>query len=270
MNEFWKRSHLKNLLVVILISVIALMLIDGAWRNLEFVRDLIKEFVIVLIAAFLVSAYFEFYLRKEISEEFNKILEMKEEFGRAGIIKYYSSYRDVDLRSYFQPSVKSIDIYVTYGNTFFKGIEDKLEQFCRRPDAHLSIFLLSKDNPFIIGLGNLWGRHNADYDVEGIKRNIDSTINLLIKLVERLAEQGNLNAKIKISLLKRHPVFYSFQRFDDEIIYVPSKIIEPKSFVPLSFLCRKTTHSEGIYNKCMEEIKNIIQDQNCLEIIFEH
>src|SRR4051794_41048461 len=123
MNKFWKNNHLKNLAIIILGSILLLTIIDGAW-NLELFKSLLKEFIIVMLAAFVVSSYFEFYLRGEISDEFNKIIEMKEEFGKAGIVKYFPSYRDVDVRNYLKQDVKIVEIYVSYGNTFFKHLED--------------------------------------------------------------------------------------------------------------------------------------------------
>jgi hypothetical protein len=270
MNKILRKNLWLTIIIVFLICTLLLVGIEGGWNDWSILKEIFKEIIIVLGAAIVVSLYFEFRLRYEISFEFNKILEMKEEFGKAGLIKYFSNYKDIDIRKFFNQDVKIIDIYVNYGNTFFKDVEDKLESFCKKPDVQLSIYILSKENPFIKGLGNLWGKNNPDYNEEGIKNQIDSTTALLKNLFERLKANNTLKAKVRLISLKRHPVFYSFQRFDDEIIYVPSKLIEPKSFKPLSFLCRKTMHGEGIFNKCMAELDNIKSEKDSIEVIFEN
>lgn len=268
MNEIFSKSLIKTLIIILLVGLILLLALEGAFESYEIFKKFLEEFIIVIIAALVVSAFFEFRLRKEISEEFNRFLELNEEFGKAGIVKYYSNFKDIDFRPYFNREVNSVDIYVTYGATFFKSIEDKLESMAYKTDVNLNIYLMSKENPFISGLGNLWGRSDSSYNEDGIKSNIDKTCDLLKGLFSRLKGEGKLKARIQICLLKRHPVFYSFYRFDDEMIYTPSKVIEPKTFVPIAFIVRKTSNSEGIYNKCMFELNNIKNDSGALEIIF--
>src|SRR6202012_1002981 len=141
----------------------------------------------------------------------------------------------------------------SYGRRLFGNIEDKLEKLCKNKDVRLNIFIYSRENPFIDALGLLWGKTNKEYDADGIRKNIESTTTLLTLLFKKLNDQGTLKATVKVYGLKRHPVFYSFYRFDDEIIFVPSKIIEEKNFVPAAFLTKKTTNSDGIYNKCTYE-----------------
>ncbi len=270
MNKLLKKNVFLTILIVFLICALLLLGIEGGLNDWRVLKEFVKEIIIVVGAAIIVSLYFEFKLRNEISSEFNKILEMKEEFGKAGLVKYFSSFKEIDIRSYFREDIKVIDIYVTYGNTFFKDIEDRLELICKNNGSQVTIYLMSKNNPFINGLGNLWGRNNSDYNEEGIKAQIDSTITLLKELFDRLQKNNTLKAKIKLVALKYHPVFYSFHRFDDEIIFVPTKIIENRSFKPMSFLCRKTLHADGIFNKCIAELESIKSEQDSLEIIFEN
>jgi hypothetical protein len=246
------------------------MFIDGNCDNWESIKILLKEILIVVVAAFLVSAYFEFYLRKQISDDFNKILEAKEEFGKAGIIKYYPNFKDItDLRAYFKENKRCIEIYLTYGQTVFGILQDSISEYCKNEKAELNIFMLSPENKFIPGLGELWGKSNSNYDENGIKEKIRSSLTTLQSTFNELENKNQLKAKIKVVLLKRHPVFYSFYRFDDEMIYVPSKIVETKTFIPLAFKVKKTEHSEGIFNKCMEELGLIKKETESLEIYFE-
>ena len=267
-NLFTKLFYLRLTLVVFVI-LFCLFAIDGKLTDWSVVKDFLKELVIVIGAAYLVSMYFERRLRKEISEEFNNILEAKEEFGKAGIVKYYSNFLNVDFRSYLDRDLKQVDFYLSYGRRLFGNIEDKLEKLCKNDAVKLNIFIYSKGNPFIEALGQLWGRTNKDYDADGIRNHIESTTTLLTLLFKKLKGQGTLNATVKVYGLKRHPVFYSFYRFDDEIIFVPSKLIEEKNFVPPAFLTKKTTNSDGIYNKCTYELADIQKDLESLELIYD-
>ena len=268
LNTLFKKNLWKSIVIIFLICTISLITLEGAWCDKEVLKKFIEEIIIVVGAAVIVSLYFEFHLRKEISFEFNKILEMKEEFGKAGIIKYYPNFRDINLRSFFTNDVRSIDIYANFAHTVFNQVQDSISKLVQNENIELNIYLLDSDNKFILGLGELWGKSNSEYDEEGIKTKIKQSLSTLESTFNELKVKGELKAKIKIYLLKKNPVFYSFYRFDNEMIYVPSKIVEPKSFIPLSFLIKKTTHSEGIYNKCMEELRIIKQDQDSLTTYF--
>lgn len=270
MNSLFKKNLYLTIAIVFLISTLLLLTIEGAWKDWEMIKGFLEEIIIVTSAAIIVGLYFEFKLRREISLEFTRIIEIKEKFGKSGIVKYFSNFNDADIRSYFDKKSNKIDIYVNYANTFFKSIEDKLETICKRDDLELNIFLLSQDNKFISGLGELWGKSNKEYDETGIKSKIESTCNLLKKLFERLKSEELLKARIKVYVLKRHPVFHSLYRFDDEMFYVPLKVIESKSFIPFTFLVHKTINSDGIYYKCMQELENIKQDQNSVDIFFNN
>ena len=234
--------------------------IEGGLHEWLVIKELIKEIIIVASAAIIVSLYFEYRLRNQISEEFNKILEIKEEFGKAGIIKYYHNFKDINLRSLFTSETTSIDIYVNFAHTVFNQIQDSISDYVKKNKVELNIFILSPENKFISGLGTLWGKNNSDYNEDGIKSKIDQSLQTLKTTFEDLKNKSLLKAEIKVYLLKINPVFYSFYRFNDEMIYVPSKIVELKTFIPLCFLVKRTIHSEGIFNKCMEELR-IIRDE---------
>lgn len=270
MNRFFERSHLKNLLLIFLIGIIALLALDGVFNDRENLITLIKEIVIVATAAFLVSAYFEYYLRKEISNEFIKIIEMKEEFGKSGIEKYISNFKDIELRAYFKNDIKKVDIYLNFGSTVFNLISDSISNYCKKKDVELNIYMLSPENKFIIGLGELWGKTNPIYSEQGIKTKINNTISMLSTTFEELKAKNELNAKIRIYLLKRNPVFYSFYRFDDEMIYVPLKHVENKDLIPLSLIVKKTINTDGIYNKSMQELEMIKNDTSLLDIAYKN
>ena len=268
-NKIFAKNFYLRLGIILLIIIFLLFAIDGKLNDWAVVRDFLKEFIIVIGAAILVSLYFERRLRKEISEEFNSILEAKEEFAKAGIVKYYSNFLDVDFRSYLDRDLNAVDFYLTYGRRLFGNIEDKLKKLCTNKNTNINIYILSKENPFLEPLGQLWGRTNIDYKTDKLKEHIDATINLLTLLFNDLKSAGSLKATVKVYGLKRHPVFHSFYRFDDEIIFVPSKIIEEKDFVPPAFLTKKTIHSEGIYNKCMYELNDIARDASSIEMLYD-
>ena len=269
MNETFKKNLRLTIIVVFLFCTLLLITIEDAWHNIQVLKDFLKEVIIVVGAAIIVSLYFEYNLRKEISDEFNKILEAKEEFGKAGILKYYSNFRDINIRSFFKrPDVNSIDIYVTFAHTVLNQVQDNIGAYVKKDKTELNIYLFSPKNKFISGLGNLWGSSNDEYNEEGIKTKIQQSLSILDNTFRELETQNLIKAKINIYLLLRNPVFYSFYRFNDEMIYVPSKIVESKSFASPSFIVKKTTDSEGIFNKCMAELKLIKEDRDALELYF--
>jgi hypothetical protein len=242
-----------------------LLALDGKLDDWKLWKEVLKEFILVIGAAFLVSMYFENRLRGEISHEFNTILETKDEFARAGIVKYYASFDDVNLPSFFSRKPGKIDIYLTYGLSLFNGILPQLKEAAKRRDLEINIYMFSTANPFLDGLGQLWGKTNPDYSTERLKEKIDESKRLLDTLFTQLKTAGELKANITITQLKRHLVFYSFYRFDDEIVYVPSKLVEDKSYRPISFLVRRTGGLEGIYNKCLHELAIIKADKESNE-----
>lgn len=265
MSRPWKNFW--SLLIIIFCCLIFLLLaLDGKLNDSHLWTDVLKEFLLVISAAVIVSMYFENRLRGEISHEFETILKTKDEFARGGIAKYYASFDDVNIQSFFVKKPSKIDIYVTYGHSLFDKISPQLKEAAQRKDLELNIYMFSIENPFIDGLGQLWGKANQDYNSEGIKLKIDSTLRMLDNLFGDLKSAGNLNATVSITQLKRHFVFYSFYRFDDEIIYVPSKLVEDKSYRPISFLVKRTSGLEGIFNKCLHELNIIKNDKDSNDI----
>jgi hypothetical protein len=78
-----------------------------------------------------------------------------------------------------------------------------------------------------------------------------------------------LKGKIEIYKLKYHPVFFSFYRFDNEIVFVPSKHVVEKNHPVLSFVCSKTS-SGGLFNWCnnqIKEIKSIDNNQALIKVL---
>jgi len=53
------------------------------------------------------------------------------------------------------------------------------------------------------------------------------------------------------------------------MVYVPLKLIEAKSFIPLSFHLKRTAHQK-VFITSASELQDIKSDINSLEIFFEH
>lgn len=264
-NKFWKLIHVRNLVLAVAASALLLYVNEHYWPKSKF----FEEFIIVFVAAFAVSAYFEFYLRRGISEENLKIFEMKEELGKAGVIKYIPNFKDLVLRDLFREDVKHIDIYVHFADTVFNQVSDEIYKFCQKENCELNIYMLSPENKFILGLGELWGSEEAKYNEDGIKAKINSAQQTLTSVFNQLNKEGKFKAKVTVSLLNKNPVFYSFYRFDDNMVYVPSKIVAPRTIVPPAFLIRKTFNDLGLFNKCLAELSIIKSDANSLTVFFK-
>lgn len=260
-DKFWRLIHIRNLIIAFCIGMILLWVNEIIWpESFSNFQHIIKEFIIVFIAAFAVSAYFEFFLRKGIYAENMKMFELREELGRAGILKYFANFKDLDLRSYFHGNVKFVDIYVNFGDTVFNQINDELYKFCTKDENRLNIYMLSPRNRFISGLGALWGNKDEKYNEDGIKAKIKSAQQTIISVFEQLKKENKLKAVVNVYSLVRNPVFYSFYRFDDTIIYVPSKIVDLRTMVPPAFQLFNTHNPNDLFNKCRRELEIIHSD----------
>jgi len=222
-----------------------------------------------VIASVLVGMYYDNSIRVQLTDEIIGKIKLKDEIIKSGITSYYSNFGAIDLKKYFAEA-KKVDIYVNYANTLFNQIGDTIEIFLQTKKREINIYLLSEDNKFIQGLGAHWGYNDSGSDETQIKTKIASSIALLIKTCTQLKSKNKLKAKITISKLNRHPVFYSFYRFDDIIILVPSKLVQSKNFRPLAFIAENGEYEDDIYKKCSKELEDIKSSENALTVVYSN
>ncbi len=234
---------------------------DPAWLNY------FSNIITALMAGVAVGIFFELFVRREQSKELMQLVDLKEELRKSGIIGYYSDFQDIDLRRFFD-TAKHIDLYFSYGSTLISQLSPTLEKKFMDENAEIRIFFLADDNPSLGGLGSLWGKYSAEYQIEGLRKKIQGVKNRLLELLEKVKQKSDKIASVSIFALKYHHVSYSFYRFDDTIILSPTKLTEDKNVRPIALICKKT-NAQDIYSWCMSELEFIKHQSDGLQPIIQ-
>ncbi|WBO83648.1 hypothetical protein [Hymenobacter yonginensis] len=221
--------------------------------------------LMAILTGLIIGIYFDISSRKEIFNDMLRNFNISKEVINAGIVKYYSNFSDFDLRNSVA-NCSDVIIYLTYGQTVFNNIRDSLTSVAGKKNATITLFMFHEDNPFIDGLGNHWGANDQSYAAARIKQRVVDSQQTLFTYFSDMKARKKLKAKVKIYIMKRHPVFYSFYRMDDYILFCPSKISVDKSVKPIAIYVKDTLDKGSIYKKCMEEIKSIIDDPTSYEL----
>lgn len=268
------KSKSKNTYSLIIISLIGLVVIlllqlyGAKYLDLKWIAVFTNIFT-AIVASMLASIYYEIFIRQDANEELLQKLNVNKSIQESGIKKYYSNFKDIDLKPFFDTSQQAL-MYMNFGTTLINLYSDKIEKFLSKKGNKIEIYILSEKNEFIKGLGAHWGYNDDRYNKNGITKKIKSTKETLKQTVANLEKKGNLNGKIKIYEITRHPVFYSFFKFDSTLIFCPSKIAESKNIVPIGLIVENTGTKSCIYKKCLDELDSIHQDKDALKIFYEN
>jgi len=258
---------------VILLAVIGILLfiipsID--WENgiqLDF-GHVISQLGLGILIGLIPSVLIGFIFFREQFERQLQVLGVSKEIIDAGVSEYYDKWDEQILKSRLKNS-KEVEIYMTYGATVIKNLSREILGRLEQKDFSIKFYIMHEYNPFIESLGSLWSKDNPDYDAEGIKSRIKESINELTTIKNNSESDDKLNGKIEVFKLKYHPVFFSFYRFDEEVVFVPTKIVERKAYQVPSFVCKKLS-DKGLYNWCVSQIDFIVNktNNNAVEKVF--
>lgn len=267
----------KILIIEILIAsltVIAIIFLEYAkevllWNNLWVNAG--GNILIAIASGLCIGIVFELFVRKAQRDETFTIAKLSKELEQAGIEKYEPEFKDFgnELKQLLKKSL-IIDMYLTYGGTFFNQISPDLLDVFKRKNCEVNIFIFSENNPFLSSLANLWSRIGSEYNEEGLKRKIQESTNLLLRLANT-AYQGDIHADIKIFKLLNNPTNFSFYRFDDQLVFCPTKLTERKEYRAPTLICRKSNQND-IFNWIMDELSYIKKagDNSTNQIFPEH
>lgn len=222
-------------------------------------------------AGIVVGIYFDLSVRRELTDEILSKISLKEELIKSGLVEYHSSWTSIKskLPLYFNKA-KKVDIYANYASTVLNDLDEALNRFLQVKKNEINIYILHDKNPFISGLGAHWGFENEGTDEARIRQKITSSIETLRNVCKELSSKNKLKARIGVYQLNRHPVFYSFYRFDDLLVFVPSKIVQAKSFKPMSFVAINTKYEDDLYKKCSTELDDIKLSKDAITKVFEY
>lgn len=230
--------------------------------------NLVSQLGLGILIGLIPSVMIGFIFFKEQFEKQLQVLGVSKEIINAGVTEYYDKWDEQILKDRLKDS-KEVEIYMTYGATVIKNLSREILRRLEEKDFNVKFYIMHEDNPFVESLGSFWSKDNSDYDSEGIKSRIKESVNELSTIKSNSESDNMLNGKIEVFKLKYHPIFFSFYRFDDEVVFVPTKNVERKAYQVPSFVCKKLS-DKGLYNWCVNQIE-FIRDQsnnNSLEKIF--
>ncbi|MEQ9307924.1 MAG: hypothetical protein RLN90_00610 [Balneolaceae bacterium] len=222
---------------------------DINWKS--FSKDLGYGILIGLIPSVLIGFL-------AFREQFNKQLEVlgvSRQIIDSGFTQYYDEWDETILRNKLEES-NEVDIYFTYGSTVINTLSRTIAEKLKDRSTIINIYLMDENNPFLVSLGSLWGKDNDKYNAEGLKKRIQSTVEEIKSIKRNLEEDQDYKGVINAYKLKYHPVFFSFYRFNNEIVFLPTKNVERKTYQVPFFICKKL-NSRGVYNWCMSQINYI-------------
>lgn len=268
MNKFKIATSQIIIILVCLVFILGSSILTEKKIAVPFVT-LVLNLSLAFLASIFTGIYYEFAIRKEFKDEIIQLLKLNNEISKSGIVNYYSNFSDIKLASLLERS-KEIEIYLTYGQTVLNGINSSIELFLTKKGNKFTIYISHEDNLFVDALGAHWGYKQTSYNSQGIKTKIGETKELLSDIIRRLITKKQLRATIQIFQLHRHPVFYSFYRFDNTMIFSPSKISESKTIKPMAFIVSKSNNENGIFERCMAELGDIKEDPSAYSLFYSN
>src|SRR5690606_14012879 len=131
-----------------------------------------------------------------------------------------------------------------------------IQKLLSRDNSVFRYFLYSSTNQFIDAFGKYWGDegNNTKYNSDGLKEKIKNVKNDL----ERLASKKHQNSLFELYEIQHSPLTYSFYKIDNELYFVPSKVIKAKEIKPPVFHFKKTENSSSMYSKIEDELNKMI------------
>lgn len=243
-----------TLLILLLIETKFLTDIQG-----NYVRYL-SEVLLAILTGSIVGVALNKFILNEQQEEQLKLLNISSNVLKSGFEEYYTTFEEVDLIDMMKSSNR-VDIYVTYADHTIGNLSRTIKEKLKDRDFRLEIFITDKENPFLASYAQLWEKDDPNYNLEGIRDKIDNVLATLKTVKNNLIAEQAYNDNLGVYSIRYHPVFFSFYRFDDHIVYVPTKLIETKNIKIPAFRFTNTGEESAIYHWCMKQLQ-FIKDQD--------
>ncbi|MEH6764682.1 MAG: hypothetical protein V7655_09305 [Aequorivita antarctica] len=250
---FWLKISVLTLIFIIVCGIFYHFFADTSW--FPWVIAVLSS----IFTSFLVSVFFQFALKDEISKEHLSIMEYLNEKNKSGIIKYYGSFKDcIESIKYEFRESKNIDIYLMYGYTIFNNLSQEINRKLMDKNSVINIYMIAPENVFVSSYSSHWYNDNG----EKLKSKINESKEFLLSKVKELKKRNEINGELNIFENTKNPINYSFYLFDKKAFYVPSKNVTTKEFVPLTLEAEKTSDPEALYNKISTEL-NMMKNDHC-------
>lgn len=195
-----------------------------------------------------------------VSFWWNKLLlDASNHYGKSGIKNYYNDFSEVEpiIKKKLKNANKAT-IFFMYGKTFINSSSSQIKKMLSKKENKLVFVIASPDNPFIEKYEEFWS-----YPV---KENIQSAPETLKKLFSEINKESR--AHLQIYLYKDGGYCYSYYQLDDEVYLSPNKMVEAKSFKPITIHAVKMLNKNCLYKKVKQEF-NFMRDANQIELLFD-
>ncbi|MEJ7580627.1 hypothetical protein WKI22_08825 [Acinetobacter baumannii] len=195
-----------------------------------------------------------------VSFWWNKLLlDASNHYSKSGIKHYYNDFSEVEpiIKKKLKKS-KNATIFFMYGKTFINGSSSQIKKMLSKKGNKLVFVIASPSNPFIDQYERFW-----DYPV---KDNIKDAPETLKKLFFEINEDSR--AHLQIYLYNDGGYCYSYYQLDDEVYLSPNKMVEAKSFKPITIHAIKMSHKNCLYKKVKQEF-NFMCEANQIQLWFD-
>ncbi|BAP37753.1 hypothetical protein AS4_28130 [Acinetobacter guillouiae] len=250
MHPLLSKISYKWLTVASIISVLVLLGILFIFKGN--VGDVVYSTVTNILVSILTCILVSFWWNK-------LLLDASSHYSKSGIKHYYSDFSEVE------PIIKKklekaneVTIFFMYGKTFINGSSSQIKKILSKKGNKLIFVVGYVDNPFIEQYEEFW-----NYP---IKENIKNTPDNLLKLFNEI--DPGIRAHLQIYLYKQGGYCYSYFKIDNEIFLSPNKMVEAKSFKPITLHAKKVLGKKCLYRKINQEF-NFMLEAKQIEIFFD-
>ena len=219
-------------------------------------NNVVTNIVSAIISGVLVGIYFDIATKQSFHKEMEELLSINTLVSSSGIEQYHHSWDSVDLTSYIKQS-RTIDIYVYYGSTVFNDYQAVLEEFLKLKGRVLRVFILDEQNKFLEASADLWSISDPNYSFQNVILKSKSTVDLLTSIHARLLQNKSLKGRLELYKVTKHPINFSFYRFDNRIIVALNKLSHHKTPKPPVLVLRSSKDKTSLFQRIVSDFSSL-------------
>lgn len=244
--------------IILLLCILILVLIG--WKGEAYFdkngNSVITNTVSAVLSGLLVGIYFDITTKRSFHKEMEDLLSINSLVSSSGIEQYHYSWDTIDLSLYIKES-KVIDIYVYYGSTMFNDYQALLEDFLKLKGRKLRVFILDEQNKFLEASAELWSISDANYSFQAVVAKSKSTIDLITSIHQKLQKSNSLKGKLELYKVKKHPINFSFYRFDNKMIVALNKLSHHKTPKPPVLVLRGSKDKTSLFQRIVSDFSSL-------------
>jgi len=180
------------------------------------------------------------------------VLDATNHYEKSGIKDYYNDFSlaEPEIRKGLEHA-NNIEMFFMYGNTFTNSNSTSLQKALSKRGNEITLMLASKANPFLEQYKEFWG-----YSSDKFETSIEETVQRLIEWYEK--NPSEKRAKFEIYEFTKGCFNYSYYKLDNDIYFIPNKLVAEKTFKPMTIFGSKTKSENCLYNRMDSEKNHMI------------